>query len=158
MESKISFIKINIPRKDEMAATFGLLGASLDAIRTEVQKQTAELQKQKSELGNIHRTLFDVTSEIADVELMTTAAGPASCGPEIPAVGLGYTGMRIPTMVIHTLRENHVDPTARRAAGAAEAVLVGTRGLRTRTLSLLEFLDFPVYLTPKETLADRQRE
>ena len=74
-----------------MASTFSLMGGSLEAIRAEARKQTAELQKHETQLGNLHRALFDITSEIADVKPMTAAAGPASYAPEVPDAGLGYT-------------------------------------------------------------------
>ena len=90
LENEVALIKGNVPRKEDMASTFSLMGGSLDAIRAEAQKQAAELQKHEMDLGNVHKTLFNMNSELANVQSMTMAAGPADNVPEAPAAGIGY--------------------------------------------------------------------
>ena len=90
VENEVALIKGTVPRKDDMASTFSLMAGSLDAIRAAAQKQAAELQKHEMDMGNMHKTLFNINSKLADVKFMIMAAGPADNVPEAPAAGISY--------------------------------------------------------------------
>ena len=76
-----------------------MVAGSLDAVRTETQRQGAELQKHEVNLGTAHKAFFEINLDLAELKLNVAVAGPArgdtaytaACSPppEVPTVASG---------------------------------------------------------------------